>query len=142
TRRSPTMLELSQSAQVTAGIVLLAAVTVTSGGAFLAKVATGGVPATDFQKSFFRAGHGHAGVLIVFGLVCLLLSEATALTGFAHWLAATGVLVSAIVLPAGFFFSAMGAERSRPNRAIVVVWAGGAILVAGLITLAIGLLTA
>ena len=134
------MIELSQSAQTTAGIVLLAAVTVTPGGAFLAKVATGGVPATDFQRSFYRAGHGHAGVLIVFGLVCLLLTEATALTGFVRWLAATGVLVSAIVLPAGFFFSAMGSGRTRPNRAIVLVWAGGALLVAGLVTLAVGLL--
>lgn len=136
------MIELSESARVTAGIVLLAAVTVTSGGAFLAKVATGGVPATDFQKSFFRAGHGHAGILIVFGLVCLVLSEATALTGFAHWLASVGVLFSAIVLPAGFFFSAMGSGRTRPNRAIVLVWAGGALLIAGLVTLAVGLLTA
>lgn len=134
------MIELSQSAQTTAGIVLLAAVTVTSGGAFLAKVASGGVPATNFQRSFYRAGHGHAGILIVFGLVCLLLTEATALTGFARWLAATGVLVSAVVLPAGFFFSAMGSGRTRPNRAIVLVWAGGAVLVAGLITLAVGLL--
>ena len=103
---------------------------------------TGGVPATDFQKSFFRAGHGHAGILIVFGLVCLVLSEATALTGFAHWLASVGVLFSAIVLPAGFFFSAMGSGRTRPNRAIVLVWAGGALLIAGLVTLAVGLLTA
>ncbi|WP_147916539.1 hypothetical protein [Ruania zhangjianzhongii] len=134
------MIELSQSAHMTAGIVLLAAVTVTSGGAFLAKVATGGVPATDFQRSFYRAGHGHAGILIIFGLVCLLLAEATALTGFARWLAATGVLVSAIVLPAGFFLSAIGKGRTRPNRAIVLVWAGGAVLVAGLVTLAVGLL--
>lgn len=134
------MLELSQSAQVTAGVVLLAAVTVTSGGAFLAKVASGGVPATDFQRSFYRAGHGHAGVLIVFGLVCLLLSEATALTGPAHWLAATGVLVAAIVMPAGFFFAAIGNGRTRPNRAIVLVWAGAVLLVAALVTLAVGLL--
>lgn len=136
------MLELSESAQITAGIVLLAAVTVMSGGAFLAKVAAGGVPATEFQRSFFRAGHGHAGVLIVFGLVCLLLAEATDLTGFARWLASTGVLVAAIVLPAGFFFSAMGSGRTRPNRAIVLVWAGGALLAAGLVTLAVGLLIA
>lgn len=136
------MLELSQNAQTTAGIVLLAAVTVTGGGALLAKIATGGVPATDFQRSFYRAGHGHAGILIVFGLVCLLLSEATELSGFALSLASTGVLFAAIVLPAGFFFSAMGAGRTRPNRAIVLVWLGAALLIAGLVTLAIGLLTA
>ncbi|WP_159621828.1 hypothetical protein [Ruania rhizosphaerae] len=131
---------LSPDAQVTAGIVLLAAVTVTSGGAFLARMASGGIPATDFQRSFFRAGHGHAGVLIVFGLVCLMLAEATTLTGVALWLARTGVLISAIVMPAGFFFAAMGRGRTRPNRWIVLVVAGGVLLAAGLVTLAVGLL--
>ncbi|SED86087.1 hypothetical protein [Ruania alba] len=134
------MLTLSTDAQTTAGIVLLAAVTVTSGGAFLARVASGGVPATEFQRSFYRAGHGHAGILIVFGLVCLLLAESTALTGFWLWLARSGVLVAAIVMPAGFFFSAMGSGRTSPNRWVFLIVAGGAVLVAGLVTLAIGLL--
>lgn len=133
------MLELTDAARITAGVVLLTVVGIESGGAFLVKVVTRRVPATGFQTSFFRAGHAHAGVLVVLGLVCLLLAEATDLGGFWRWLAATGVLVAAILLPAGFFLSAVGSGREAPNRAVVLLPAGGVVLAAGVVTLAIGL---
>lgn len=134
------MLELTDPARVTAGIVLLTVVGIESGGYFLLKVVGGKVPATDLQKSFFRAGHAHAGVLVILGLLCLLLAEATDLTGFARWLAGTGVLVAAILLPSGFFFSAMGKGRTTPNRAAVLFPIGGAVLAVSVVTLAVGLL--
>ncbi|MFC8921507.1 hypothetical protein [Cellulosimicrobium sp. NPDC057127] len=134
------MLELTDAARVTAGIVLLTVVGIESGGAFLVKVVTGRVAATPFQTSFFRAGHAHAGVLVILGLVCLLLAESTGLTGFWRWLAATGVLVAAILMPAGFFLSATGTGREAPNRAVVLLPAGAVVLAAGLVTLAVGLL--
>lgn len=136
------MIELSESARLTAGIALIAATTVASGGQLLYKIGTGGMEVTPFQKSFFRAGHAHAGVFIILGLVCVLLSEATELTGFWHWLAKSGALAAAIIMPAGFFFSAMGAGRERPNRWVALLGVGAAFLIGGLITLGIGLLTA
>ena len=136
------MLELSQAALTTAGIAVLAAVTVTSGGYFMTRVVTGAVPATPFQTSFFRAGHAHAGMFITLGLVCLLLTETTDLAGGWAWLARTGVLVAAILMPAGFFLSAIGTGRERPSRLVVLLYLGAAFLVAGLLTLRVGLLTA
>ncbi|PFG42797.1 hypothetical protein ATJ88_1469 [Isoptericola jiangsuensis] len=136
------MIELSDAARVTAGIVVLTVVAIESGGAFLVAVVTGRAPATGFQTSFYRAGHAHAGVLVVLGLVCLLLAEATDLAGAWRWVAGTGVLVSAVVLPAGFFLSAVGAGRERPNRAVVLLPVGAVVLAAGLVTLGVGLLTA
>lgn len=135
------MLELSEAARTTAGIVILATITVTSGGHFLTRIVRGKLPATEFQLSFYRAGHAHAGTLIILGLVCLLLSEATDLPGGIAWLARTGVLISAIVMPAGFFLSAIGRERTEPNRLIALLWIGAGFLIAGLATLGIGLLT-
>ena len=96
--------------------------------------------ATDFQRRFFRAGHAHAGVLVILGLVSLLLGEATALTGAARWVAQTRVLVSAVLMPMGFFFSAMGRGREAPSRRIVLLPAGAIALAAGVVTLGIGLL--
>ncbi|HWV78501.1 MAG TPA: hypothetical protein VN027_14430 [Isoptericola sp.] len=136
------MLELTDAARITAGIVLLTVVGIESGGWFLVKVVTGKVPATPFQTSFFRAGHAHAGVLVLLGLLCVVLAEATDLSGGWRWLAATGVLVAAILLPAGFFLSAVGAGRTAPNRAVLLLPAGAAVLAAGVVTLAVGLLTA
>lgn len=136
------MLELTDPARITAGIVLLTVVAIESGGFFLVRVVTGKVPVTGFQERFFRAGHAHAGVLVILGLLSLLLAEATDLAGFWRWLAATGVLVAAILMPAGFFFSAMGAGRERPNRAVVLLPAGALVLAAGVVTLGFGLLLA
>lgn len=136
------MLDIGDPARVTAGIVLLTVVTIEVGGAFMAAVVTGRVPATDFQRRFFRAGHAHAGVLVILGLVCLLLTEATDLAGGWRWLARTGVLVAAILMPAGFFLSATGRGRERPGRWVVLLPVGATVLAAGVITLGVGLLTA
>jgi Ni,Fe-hydrogenase I cytochrome b subunit len=134
------VLELSDPARITAGVVLLTVVAIESGGFFLLKVFGGRLTTTDLQKSFYRAGHAHAGVLVILGLLCLLLTEATDLSGFAHWLAATGVLWAAVLMPAGFFFSAMGEGRTSPNRAVVLLPVGAVVLAAGVVTLAAGLL--
>lgn len=136
------MFDLTSAAQTTAGIVLLAAITVASGGWLLLQILRGRVDATDFQKAFYRAGHAHAGVLITLGLVCLLLTETTSLTGGWLWLSRTGVLIAAILMPAGFFFSAIGAGRTSPNRWIVLLWIGVVFLVAGLATCGVGLILA
>lgn len=135
------VLELTEGARVTAGIVALAIVTIELGGVFLLRIATGRVPATHLQERFFRAGHAHAGVLVTLGLVCLLLAHATELTGAVRWLAQTGVLIAAILMPAGFFLSAAGRGRERPSRAIVLVPVGGGVLAAGVVALGVGLLT-
>lgn len=136
------MFDITTAAQTTAGLVLLAAITVASGGWLLLQILRGSVPATDFQKAFYRAGHAHAGVLITLGLVCLLLTETTSLTGGWLWLGRTGVLIAAILMPAGFFFSAIGAGRTSPNRWIVLLWIGVIFLVAGLATCGVGLVLA
>ncbi|QGQ19636.1 hypothetical protein GC089_10885 [Cellulomonas sp. JZ18] len=134
------MIELTEAARTTAGVVALTVVAIESGGWFLVRVVTGRVPATDFQRSFFRAGHAHAGVLVTLGLVCLLLGEATGLDGGWRWLAQTGVLVAAVLLPAGFFLSATGQGRTRPNGWVVLLPLGAGFLAAGVVTLGVGLL--
>ncbi len=136
------MLALSAEALRLTGILMIALVTIESGGWYLTRIARGAVPATDFQRSFARAGHGHAGMLVTLGMVGAVLTDATALTGLAEWVARTGIPVAAILMPAGFFFSSMGAGRTAPNRLIWLLWFGAASLAAGALTLGIGLLTA
>ena len=136
------MLVLATDARITAGIVMLTIVGIESGGLFLLRTARSNPGFTDFQRSFFRAGHAHAGVLVILGLLCLVLTGATDLTGFWAWLAGTGVLIAAILMSAGFFFSAMGTGRTTPNRFIGLIFAGATSLAAGVVTLGFGLLLA
>ena len=133
------MFELSDPARITAGFVLLAAITVTTGGYLLTRISRGKMEATDFQKSFYRAGHAHAGAHYS-GLVCPILTEASSLTGGWLWLSRVGVLISAILMPAGFFFSAMGKGRTQPSAWITLLWIGAIFLVSGLAACGIGLL--
>ena len=122
------------------GILLLALVTVESGGYFLTRVVRGHVPANRLQLSFFRAGHAHAAVLLVLSIAILAVIDRAALDGFWLQLARTGVPIAAILMPAGFFLSVLGREPERPNRLIWLLWLGVISLTAALITAGIGLI--
>src|ERR1044072_3354372 len=134
-------LVLSAGSRSIAGVVLLTIVGIEFGGWFMTRVVRGAVPLTDFQKSFGRAGHAHAGVLVTLGLVTLVLADAADLDGVLGWVARLGVPAAAALMSAGFFFSSMGrGEVTAPNRLIWLVWLGAAALAAGVVTLGIGLL--
>lgn len=133
---------LSSDARTTAGVLLLTIVFIEYGGTYLLRVVRGRAPATEFQRSFARAGHAHAGVLVSLALVCQILADSTALTGALAAVARSGVPLAAILMPAGFFFSSMGQEVTKPNRFIVLLWAGVGALAAGVVTLGVGLLGA
>jgi hypothetical protein len=130
---------LSDPTRILAGILLLSLVTVESGGLYLVKLVGGKAPATPFQLGFSRAGHAHAGVLLILSLVIQIYVDGSGLTGFAEWIARTLVPIAALLMPAGFFFSSMGAGRTTPSKLIMLVWVGAVCLAVGLATLGIGL---
>ncbi len=132
---------MSPGAQRTAGVLLLTLLAVEYGGMFLLRVSRGSAPATELQRSFFRAGHAHAGVLVLLALVCQLLLGPSGLTGLPRAVAGQGVALAAILMPAGFFLSVAGRDVDRPNRLIGLVWLGAVALAAGAATLGVGLLT-
>lgn len=133
---------LSDASMRLAGILLLAIVTIESGGVYLLRIISGQEGLTDFQKSFARAGHAHAGVLVILALVCQVYADAADQAGLWGWLGRSGVALAAILMPAGFFFSSMGNGRVRPNQLVWLVYAGAALLALGVATLGLGLLTA
>jgi hypothetical protein len=131
---------IGDGARQLAGILLLSLVAVEWGGLFLYRVVGGRVGATEFQRAFFRAGHAHAGVLVVLALVANLYAEAADAEGPVEWIARTGIPVAAILMPAGFFLAASGRGRTEPNRFVVLLWLGAASLAAGVISLGLSLL--
>jgi hypothetical protein len=133
---------LSDESRILAGILLLSLVTVETGGLYLLSIVRGRAEVTPFQEKFARAGHAHAGVLLLLALACQPFVDASGLDGPLGWLARSGVAVAALLMPGGFFFSSMGAGRTGPNRLIALVFAGAALLAVSLTTLGIGLLAA
>jgi hypothetical protein len=135
-------LSLSNDSRTTAGILLLTILAVEYGGLTVLRIVRGHQPATDFQKSFARAGHAHAGVFVVFALVAQILADAADLHGLTNVLARDGIWAAAILFPAGFFGSSAGRGVTQPNKLIVLVYLGALALAAGVLALGIGLLTA
>ena len=126
---------------IVVGATILSVIGVMSGGTFLLKITTAGSALSPLQKSFFRAGHAHAGVLIILGLVCVLLQHAAGIGGVWAW-AAVGVLVSALLIPGGFFLSVLGPDVQKPGRAIALLWLGVVVLALALLAVGISLIAA
>lgn len=128
-------LTLSDPTRFTAGILLLTIVTIEFGGTYLLRIVRGSVQATPFQVAFARAGHAHAGVLVIFALVCQIFVDALELDGIVEALARDGVALAAILMSAGFFLSSAGKDRSAPNGLIALIYLGAVSLAAGTLTL-------
>jgi hypothetical protein len=134
-------MDLTPSDTITAGAVLLAVVAIAYGGTFLLRVHAGKPPTNDLQKAFFRAGHAHAGVLVILGLVIKILTSAGGVPVLTQQLS-DGVLYAAILMPAGFFLSVAGRDPGKPNRLIVLLWIGAASLTVGVVSAGVGLIMA
>lgn len=133
-------LALSEETIAIAAVLLLSVVAIETGGYYLLFIVRGRRALTEFQARFARAGHAHAGVLVILSLVTQLYVDAVAVSGPLAAVAREGVPVAAILMPAGFFFSSAGRERTSPNALIWLVYAGSISLAAGVVALALSLL--
>nr|WP_296774652.1 hypothetical protein [Rhodococcus sp. (in: high G+C Gram-positive bacteria)] len=118
---------------IVTGATLLTVVGIAFGGTFLLRINTGARGANALQKTFFRAGHAHAGVLVTLGLVVALVTTAAGVSDVWATVASIAVLSAAIFIPAGFFLSVLGSDPQKPGRAMASVWVGAATLTAGLV---------
>lgn len=133
-------MELSSDTLTTSGILLLTIVAVEYGGVFMLRLVRGRQPATEFQRNFARAGHAHAGVLVILALIGQVLADAAELSGILEVFARNGIWLAAILMSAGFFLSSAGRDRTEANGLIVLVYVGAACLALGVVSLGIGLL--
>jgi hypothetical protein len=126
-----------------AGILLILFPTVALGGASLLTMIVGDVPGyldNPVRQDLWRAGHAHAGIMLIISLLVLRYVDDTNLRGAWLWLARTGVPIAAILMPLGFFLSVLAPTATEANALIGLVPLGGVFLVAGLLTTGVGLL--
>jgi hypothetical protein len=135
-------LTISSATLNTAGVLLLAVVAIEWGGTYLLALARGRRTATPFQITFARAGHAHAGVLVILSLVALLYVDASGASGLLGSIARQGIPLAAILMPLGFFLSSAGKDRTKPNSLIWLLYAGAVALGVGAVSLGLALLTA
>jgi hypothetical protein len=116
--------------------------TVMFGGYSLLRLINRGDVLTPFQVDCFRAGHAHAGVLLLLSLLFYIFLERTILSeSVKHF--TCGVLFLGILAQSGGFFLHM--MLGQPNRASIgtnVTITGAVLLACAVIVLVYGLITA
>ena len=135
---------MSAQSRKTAGILLLIFPTVIYGGYSLLQMLIGdpAYMANPLRQNLFRAGHAHAGVLLVLSLVALRYVDEASLSPLWKQFVRWGIPAAAIFLPAAFFFSVISPRTSHPNAFINLAYVGAAILGTSLFALGWGLVRA
>jgi uncharacterized membrane protein len=136
---------MSSESLQTAGVLITVLPTVVFGGVSILYLWLGVNSAymkNPLRQSLWRAGHAHAGVLLVVSLVALLYVDQAALSDGLKALVRNTIPLAAIFLPAAFFLSVLKPDAQKPNALINLAYVGAVLLVVGLLTLGIGLMNA
>ena len=136
---------MTREARIMAGIILITVPTIQYGGYFLLtslRDRSSHYMDNALRQNFFRAGHAHAGVIVILSLVCQVLADAATLPTPLLWMARIGVPAAAIFMPLGFFLSMPAPSSTEPNGFVSLIYMGAVVLAVSVLTLGIGLLRA
>lgn len=121
-------------------IAWIAIPTVMYGGyALLGMLTRGGL--SEFQQTFFRAGHAHAGVLLLMSLLYHFYMEQTNLSPAIKVGAAVVVLVGILAQSGGFFVHMLIGQPGEPSLGTTITSLGAVLLAAATLILVYGLIT-
>ena len=120
-------------------IAWIAIPTVMYGGYALLGMLTQG-ELTPFQQTFFRAGHAHAGVLLLMSLLYHHYMEQTNLSPAIKVLAAVVVLVGILAQSGGFFLHMAIGKPGAPSLGTTITSLGAVLLVVSILILVYGLI--
>ncbi|HSK98461.1 MAG TPA: hypothetical protein VK891_17680 [Euzebyales bacterium] len=132
---------MSASSRRLAGVLLILLPTAVFGGVSLLTLLINdpAYQANPLRQDLWRAGHAHAGVLLLLSLVTLRYVDEAVLGRRARAFARHAIPAAAILLPAAFFGSVLSPDATEPNALISLAYVGAVSLVAGLLTLGVGL---
>jgi hypothetical protein len=136
---------MTREAKLMSGLTLIVVPTIQYGGYFLLTSLinkNSGYMDNPLRQNFFRAGHAHAGVIVLFSLVCQMLADSATLPISFHWFVRVGVPLAAILISGGFFFSVLPPTATQPNGAVSLIYLGAVVLAVAVVSLGIGLVKA
>jgi hypothetical protein len=135
---------MSRASRRMAGILLLVLPTVMYGGVSILRllIADPAYMENPLRQDLWRAGHAHAGVLLILSLVALRYVDEAQLSDRMKGVVRSFIPLAAILLPAAFFLSVLQPEAREPNALIYLAYVGAVFLAAGVAVLGVGLLKA
>ncbi len=104
------MTELSRESKIVCGVLLIVIPTIIYGRITLLGALTGGIAGlapgrelSELQFSLWRAGHAHAGVIVILSLILQPLVDHTSYSISTKWVARSCAPIASVLLSAGFF---------------------------------------
>jgi len=94
----------------------------------------------QLRQQLWRAGHAHAGVLLILSLLALLYVDQADLSATWEQVVRSAIPAAAIFLPVAFFLSVLSPTATKPNALIYLAYVGAVVLTIGLVVLGVGLL--
>ena len=133
---------MSSQSRLVAGVLLILLPTVEFGGASLLSLLIGDpeYAQNELRQDLWRAGHAHAGVLLVLSLVALRYVDEATLSEGMRWVVRLSLPAAAILMPSAFFLSMVSPEAMEPSALIYLAYVGGISLAVGLLVLGVGLI--
>jgi hypothetical protein len=133
---------VSRQSRLTAGILLILLPAVVYGGTSILSLLVGDpeYAQNQLRQDLWRAGHAHAGVLLVLSLVTLRYVDEAHLPGWLKSVARHSIPAAAVLLPVAFFLSVLSPEATEPNAMIYLAYVGAVSLSFGVLVLGIGLI--
>lgn len=96
---------------------------------------------SEFQQTYFRAGHAHAGVLLLMALLYHQYMEQTNLSPGVKVGATAVVLVGILAQSGGFFLHMLTGRPGEPSLGTTVTSLGAMLLASAVLVLVYGLIT-
>jgi hypothetical protein len=120
-------------------IALFSLPTVMYGGYSLLRLLTAR-KLNEFQLTYFRAGHAHAGVLLVLALVVLDVLERSGCGPVIQWVVGLLLLVGILAQSGGMFLHMAIGRPGKWSNGNTLTTVGAGLLAAALITTAVGVI--
>jgi len=115
-------------------------VAVIFGGESLLRFLSGGESLTEHEEQFFRAGHGHAGVLTIVGLLYSSYLGKTALSARTQYVAWAAYALGVFAVAGGMFLHAYTGSSGEGSAGTALAAGGGVIIAITVLFLAWNLL--
>jgi hypothetical protein len=116
--------------------------TVMFGGYSLLQLLNRGDLLTPFQVTWFRAGHAHAGVLLVMSLLYYMFLDKTSLSPTVKHAACVALFVGILAQSGGFFLHMLMGQPNQASIGTAVTVTGAILLACAVVVLIYGLVTA
>lgn len=131
---------MSDATRWMVAIAFISLPTIAFGGYFLLSIlkkqaGTEGI--SGIQRDYFKAGHAHAGVLVLLGIIGQIVLDYSRFNEAAVWVIRGGLFIAPLLISGGFFGGAPKSADAKPGNLVKLIPIGAIIL--SISTLGVGL---